>query len=97
MVVSERVASEQSGEDDCRADQRESVGRTQRQHDCEPREQHGRGDEADAGARALGVVRRRERAVNAGADGAGKDDDVAAEVHLTITSPSMSLLWSVQT
>ena len=54
-------------------------------------------DEADARAGAFGEVLRRESAVDAGADRAREDDDVAAEVHRTITSPSMSWLWSVQT
>jgi hypothetical protein len=45
-------------------------------------------------------VIRREGAVDAGADRAGEDDEVDAELgerHVTITVPSMSLLWSVQT
>jgi hypothetical protein len=45
-------------------------------------------------------VIRRDGAVDARADRAGEDDDVAFELgerHLTITVPSMSLLWRVQT
>jgi hypothetical protein len=42
-------------------------------------------------------VHRRERAVDTGADGAGEDHEIVPEGHRTITSPSMSWLWSVQT
>ena len=65
-----------------------------------PGERDGRGDEAEAGAGAFVEVARHERTVDAGADRAGEDDDVALELgegHLTITSPSMSWLCSVQT
>ena len=63
-------------------------------------ERDGRDGEAEPGAGAFGEVLRHERAVDAGADRAGEDDDVACELgarHLTITVPSMSWLCSVQT
>ncbi len=63
-------------------------------------EQNGRAREADARTGAFGEVFRQERRVDPGADGAHEDDDVAPELgepHLTITSPSMSRLCSVQT
>ena len=56
--------------------------------------------EVEAGAGALVEVAGHEGAVDAGADRAGEDDDVGFELgerHFTITVPSMSCLWSVQT
>ena len=70
------------------------------QPDGQAGERDGRGDEAEAGAGALVEVAGHEGAVDAGADRAGEDDDVALELgerHLTITSPSMSWRWRVQT
>ena len=72
----------------------------QRQPDDERGERDGRAEEAEPGAGALVEVAGHERAVDAGADGAGEDDDVAPELgegHVTITSPSMSWRCSVQT
>src|SRR5688500_17135947 len=94
----ERVAPEQAGEDECRAGERNGARRTHRQPDGEHGEQDARGDEADSGSGAFCEVRRSEGAMDAGADGAGEDDDVAPEAaHWTITSPSMSFSCSVQT
>lgn len=95
----EQVARDQAAEGERgRSDQQLRVGAA-RQPDGEQRERNGRRDKAAAGARAVTEVLRREGAVDAGADRAGDNDDVAADgnVHLTITVPSMSWRWSVQT
>jgi hypothetical protein len=94
------VAGEQAGERE--GGDREGcwIPGPPRQSDDQPDERDGRGNEPEAGTRAFVEVPGYERAVDAGADGAGEDDDVssqAGEAHLTITSPSMSLLCSVQT
>ena len=71
-----------------------------REPDDESDEQDGGEHEADARARPLVEVVGHERTVDPGADGTHEDDDVPPELgepHLTITSPSMSRLCSVQT
>ena len=74
--------------------------RSRGQPDHQTGEHDGRRGEAEPGAGSLAEMLRYERSVDAGTDGTGEDDDVACELgarHLTITVPSMSWLWSVQT
>ena len=97
----ERVARDQAREDERCAGERERARRRPHERDSEDGEEDGPGDEATARAGSLCEVGGRERAVDAGANGAGEDDDVALEsgcrAHRTITSPSMSRLCSVHT
>ena len=73
----ERVAGDQAGEDRRRRHERERA-RPAGQDDRKEAEQDGRGDEAEAGARAFLEVIPDERAVDAGADRTGEDDEVGA-------------------
>jgi hypothetical protein len=96
----ERVAREQAGECGRRGCERQDARGPPGQPDGDRREGDGRASEADTGPGAFVEVAGGERAVDAGADRAGEDDEVAPEFgesHLTITSPSMSWLCSVQT
>src|SRR5215208_6325137 len=91
----ERVARQQPREHDHRGGQPERARGPHGQRDREPGESEGRCDEADPGARTLGEVLWGEGAVDACADRARDDDEVAS--HVTITVPLMSCEWSVQT
>ena len=85
---------------DRRGGEQPRTRRPAREPDGERDQQDGRARKADAGTGAFCEVFRHERTVDPGADGAGEDDDVPPELgepHLTITSPSMSRLCSVQT
>ena len=96
----ERVARQEAGEDGARSDHDGRACRPPRQPDDESREHDCRGREPEPRPGAFGEVFGRECGVDAGADRAGKDDNVAfelGEVHLTITSPSMSCSCRVQT
>src|SRR5687767_15259590 len=94
----EQVARKQPDEHDDRAGEQPLAPRVAREPDRKRDEQGGREHEAGSRARTLVEVGRHECAVDPRADGAREDEDVApelGELHLTITSPSMSLLWSV--
>jgi hypothetical protein len=90
------VADDQAREQRTRGGERCDGRRSQRQHDRKRRKPYGGRYEAKAGSRPLREMLRRERGVYAGADPTDDDEKVAGD-HLTITSPSMSWRWSVQT
>jgi hypothetical protein len=96
----QRVADEQPAEDGHGAGDCEPARRTQSHGDRESDKQDGGRDEAEPGPCAFGEVVWCERAVDAGADRTGEDEDVPPELagrHRTITVPSMSCECSVQT
>jgi hypothetical protein len=76
----EGVAGEEADEDGRGRREQKAARRKPRQRHRERRQQHGRPEEAEPGACALFEVLGHDRAVDAGADRAGKHDGVRAEL-----------------
>jgi hypothetical protein len=93
----ERIAGEQAKENQHRPDECDTIVGSHGERDGEGGKEDGGSGESRAGAGSLREVFPDQRAVDPGADRAAEDDDVGTPTrHLTITSPCMSWLCSVQ-
>jgi hypothetical protein len=93
----EGIAGEEAHEDQHRAGECDTIVRSHGERHGEGGKENGGNGESRAGAGSLREVFSDQRAVDPGADRAAEDDDVSTPArHLTITSPCMSWLCSVQ-